>query len=55
VAAAAQRIFVEDMARIGAGAPEAARARMLAFRPALERRTAICGDIIARNVRSSDP
>jgi hypothetical protein len=53
VAAAAQRIFAEDMARIGAGTLEAARARMLAFRPALDRMTAICDDIIARNPRSS--
>jgi hypothetical protein len=53
VVAAAQRIFVEDMAQIGAGTVEAARARMLAFRPALDRMTAICDDIIARNPRSS--
>jgi hypothetical protein len=43
------------MARIGAGTPETARARMLAFRPDLQRMTALCDDIIARNPRASDP
>jgi hypothetical protein len=54
-AAAALQIFAHDMARIGAGTPEAARMRMLAFRPALERMTALCDDIMAGNPRSSEP
>jgi hypothetical protein len=54
VAATAGQVYQRDMARIGAGTPEEARARMLAFRPELQRMTTICDDIVARNSRASD-
>jgi hypothetical protein len=54
VADLARRVYVGDMAQIRAATPADARAQMLACRPALERMTAVCDDIVARNVRASE-
>jgi hypothetical protein len=54
VAACARRAYLGDMARIGAATTTEARAKMLACRPAIERMTTVCDDIVARNVRAVD-
>jgi hypothetical protein len=52
VAALARRVYLGDMAQIRVATPAEARAQMLACRPALERMTGLCDDIVARNTRA---
>lgn len=53
VLAAARQVYLEDMALIRAATLPEARARVLECRPALERMTRLCDDIVARNARAS--
>lgn len=52
LAAAAWKAYLGDMALLGVASIEDARARVLACRPALERFTEVCDDIVDRNVRA---
>jgi hypothetical protein len=52
VAAAAMQVHRADMALIGMATVVEARSRVLACRPALQRMTDICDDIVSRNARA---
>jgi hypothetical protein len=50
--ASARRVYLGDMARIGAATLAEARTQLLACRPALQRMVGFCDDIVARNAHA---